>query len=70
MSTDEILRNSKIYKPLICGLCKSELDKQAPPVSIKCEHVELGSTNERYYEVLNKNFKITLGLSFYDSIEY
>lgn len=63
-SPHHILANSRIRKPLICGLCKSEFVSDAP-IRNKCEHPELSENicrNGPCYEVLTKNFEITLGL--------
>lgn len=62
MKSNSILYNTRIRKPLICDLCKSEFVSQTP-IRNKCEHSELGTQpikDERYYEILTKNFKITL----------
>lgn len=62
MNSNSILSNTRIRKPLVCDLCKSEFVTQTP-VRNKCEHLELGAQlakDGRYYEILSRNFKITL----------
>lgn len=53
---------SKAPKPMVCDLCKLELAKDRN-LRKKCNHEGLGSQafQARYNEILNNNFKITLG---------